>query len=113
MTETIQIDIPRRGLGSDLTEALAAHGLLGEVVESDERCALHVSFASDEHDRLRRAQAMWRFLCAFNRDEVGDLFKRHGVEFHAAKQVGPEAGKVPAHDLRLLLSRIRWRSIAH
>jgi hypothetical protein len=52
MTETIQIDIPRRGLGSDLTEALAAHGLLGEVVESDERCALHVSFASDEHDRL-------------------------------------------------------------
>ena len=52
MAETIQIDIPRRALGSDLTEALAAHGLHGEVVENDERCALHVSFASDEHDRL-------------------------------------------------------------
>ena len=27
MTETIEIDVPRRGIGSDLTEALAAHGL--------------------------------------------------------------------------------------
>ena len=64
MAETIQIDIPRRGLGSDLTEALAAHGLHGEVVESDERCALHVSFASDEHDRLldQAVQAIESYL---------------------------------------------------
>jgi hypothetical protein len=52
MGETIQIDVPRRGLGSDLTEALAARGMRAEVVDEDERCALHVTFASDERDRL-------------------------------------------------------------
>jgi hypothetical protein len=52
MTETIQIDVPRRGIGSDLTEALAEHGLHAEVVESDDSCALHVRFADDEHERL-------------------------------------------------------------
>src|SRR6185369_7030907 len=31
MTETIQIEVPRRGVGSDLTEALAAHGLDAEI----------------------------------------------------------------------------------
>ena len=52
MTETIEIEVPRRGIGSDLTEALAAHGLHAEVVDSDERCALHVRFAAGEHERL-------------------------------------------------------------
>ena len=52
VAETIEIDVPRRGIGSELTEALAAHGLTAEVVESDERCALHVRFASDERERL-------------------------------------------------------------
>lgn len=52
MAETIQIDVPRRGLGNDLTEALAAHGLRAEVVDADERCALHVRFATDEKERL-------------------------------------------------------------
>lgn len=52
MTETIEIDVPRRGLGSDLTEALAAHGLRAEVVDRDERCALRVQFAADERERL-------------------------------------------------------------
>jgi hypothetical protein len=52
MTETIEIDVPRRGIGRDLTEALAAHGLHAEVVESDERCALHVRFATDGRERL-------------------------------------------------------------
>jgi len=52
MAETIHIDVPRRGIGSDLTEALAAHGLHAEVIDTDERCALHVRFASDEKDRL-------------------------------------------------------------
>lgn len=52
MAETIEIDVPRRGLGSDLTEALAAYGLRAEVVEADERCALRVRFAADERERL-------------------------------------------------------------
>jgi len=52
VAETIQIDVPRRGLGNDLTEALAAHGLRAEVVDADERCALHVRFATDEKERL-------------------------------------------------------------
>jgi len=52
VAETIQIDVPRRGIGSDLTEALAAHGLHAEVLDEDERCALTVRFASEERDRL-------------------------------------------------------------
>ncbi|HUZ81868.1 MAG TPA: hypothetical protein VMU73_06445 [Gaiellaceae bacterium] len=52
MDETIQIDIPRRGFGNDLTEALAAHGLQADVVESDDRCTLHVRFATGEQERL-------------------------------------------------------------
>jgi hypothetical protein len=49
---TIEIDVPRRGIGSDLTEALAAHGLLAEIVDSGERCAVRVRFATHEKDRL-------------------------------------------------------------
>jgi hypothetical protein len=52
VAETIQIDVPRRGIGSDLTEALAAYGLHAEILDDDERCALQVRFASDERDRL-------------------------------------------------------------
>ena len=52
MAETIEIDVPRRGIGTDLTEALAAHGLAAEVVDSGDRCALHVRFAADEKERL-------------------------------------------------------------
>jgi hypothetical protein len=52
VAETIEIDVPRRGIGSDLTEALAAHGLTAELMDSGERCALHVKFASDERERL-------------------------------------------------------------
>jgi hypothetical protein len=52
MAETIEIDVPRRGIGSDLTEALAARGLRAEIVDGGERCALHVRFAEDERDRL-------------------------------------------------------------
>lgn len=52
VAETIEIDVPRRGIGSELTEALAAHGLNAEIVDTGERCALHVRFASDERDRL-------------------------------------------------------------
>ncbi len=52
VAETIEIDVPRRGIGSDLTEALAAYGLSAEIVDSEERCALYVQFASDERERL-------------------------------------------------------------
>jgi hypothetical protein len=52
VTASIEIDVPRRGIGSDLTEALARYGLHAEVIDEGERCALHVRFAADEHDRL-------------------------------------------------------------
>ena len=52
VAETIEIDVPRRGIGSELTEALASRGLIAEVVDLDERCALRVRFADDERERL-------------------------------------------------------------
>ena len=52
MGETIQIDVPRRGIGSDLTEALAQHGLHAEIVDSEDECTLHVRFVEDEKHRL-------------------------------------------------------------
>jgi hypothetical protein len=52
MPETIKVDVPRRGIGSDLTEALAAYGLHAEIVDTDEACELHVTWAGDERERL-------------------------------------------------------------
>jgi hypothetical protein len=52
MTETIQVEVPRRGIGSDLTEALAAQGLDAAIVEDGETCLLHVTFVDDERERL-------------------------------------------------------------
>jgi hypothetical protein len=52
VAETIEIDVPRQGIGADLSEALAAHGLHAEIVDADERCALAVRFADDERERL-------------------------------------------------------------
>jgi len=52
MPKSIKIDIPRRGVGSDLTEALAAHGLRAEIVDNDDACELHVTWADDEGERL-------------------------------------------------------------
>jgi hypothetical protein len=52
MPEMIKVDVPRRGIGSDLTEALAAFGLHAEIVDSDEACELHVTWADDERERL-------------------------------------------------------------
>jgi hypothetical protein len=52
MPETIKVDVPRRGIGSDLTEALAAYGLHAEIVDNDEACELHVTWAGDERERL-------------------------------------------------------------
>jgi hypothetical protein len=52
MAERIKVDVPRRGIGSDLTEVLAAHGLHAEIVDSEEACELHVTWADDERERL-------------------------------------------------------------
>jgi hypothetical protein len=52
MSETIQIEVPRRGIASDLTEALAAHGLDATIIEDGESCLLRVTFADDERERL-------------------------------------------------------------
>jgi hypothetical protein len=52
MPETIKVDVPRRSIGSDLTEALAAYGLQAEIVDNDEVCELHVTWAGDERERL-------------------------------------------------------------
>jgi len=52
MTETITVEVPRRGIGSDLTEALAEHGLRAEILDGEEVCELRVAFADDERERL-------------------------------------------------------------
>jgi hypothetical protein len=52
MPETIEIDVPQSEIGGELTAALSARGLRAEIVEDDERCALRVSYADDERDRL-------------------------------------------------------------
>jgi len=52
MTETITIEVPRRAIGSDLTEALAAYGLHAEIVHGDEACELRVAWVEDERERL-------------------------------------------------------------
>jgi hypothetical protein len=52
MAETIRIDVPRAGLGDDLTEALAAQGLEAKLVEDDgDRIAVEVRFM-DEQEQL-------------------------------------------------------------
>jgi len=52
MTETIIVEVPRRGIGSDLTEALAEHGLRAEILDGQDICELRVAFADDERERL-------------------------------------------------------------
>ncbi len=52
MRKTIEIEVPRRGIGSDLTEVLGAHGLRAEIIGADEACTLRVRFADDERERL-------------------------------------------------------------
>jgi hypothetical protein len=52
MAETIEVHVPRQGIGDALTEALGERGLEAKLVDDGERCALEVSFAEPEHDRL-------------------------------------------------------------
>jgi hypothetical protein len=52
MSVSVDVELPRAGLGSDLAASLAAHGLRAEVVETDDTCTLHVTYERDEHERL-------------------------------------------------------------
>jgi hypothetical protein len=52
MAQTIDIVVPRRGIGSDLTESLASHGLRAEIVDDGDDCRLVVRFADGERERL-------------------------------------------------------------
>ncbi|HEX4678048.1 MAG TPA: hypothetical protein VH210_02420 [Gaiellaceae bacterium] len=52
MPKMIKVAVPRRGIGSDLTEALAVYGLRAEIVDGDDACELHVAWADNEHERL-------------------------------------------------------------
>jgi hypothetical protein len=50
--ETIQVEIPRRGLGDELAHALQAHGLRAELFDSGDSCTLAIGFADGEQERL-------------------------------------------------------------
>lgn len=52
MAETVAVHVPRDTLGSELSDALDGRRLHAELVDDDESCLLHVSFAEAEHDRL-------------------------------------------------------------
>ena len=52
MPESIDIHVPRAGIADELTDALGAYGLSAQLVDDGEVCALQVSYATPEHDRL-------------------------------------------------------------
>jgi hypothetical protein len=64
MSATVNVELPRRGFGEDLAATLARRGFHAELVEDGDRCALHVSYAADERDRLlgEVAHAIERWL---------------------------------------------------
>jgi hypothetical protein len=79
--ETIEIEVPRRGIGSDLTEALAAQGLSAEILEDGDAYKLRVSFSTDEHERLVRnaTHAIETYLADRRLPLVVQLDERRGV----------------------------------
>jgi hypothetical protein len=52
VAKTIDIHVPRAGIGHDLTEALEARGLHAKLVDDGDSCKLHVTYATPEKDRL-------------------------------------------------------------
>jgi hypothetical protein len=52
MTETIDIHVPRAGIGDELREALGERGMNAELVDDGDICALRVSYATTAEDRL-------------------------------------------------------------
>jgi hypothetical protein len=52
MAETIEVHVPRQGIGDQLTQALGERGLDARLVDDGDRCALEVSFVEPEKDRL-------------------------------------------------------------
>ena len=81
MPETIEIEVPRSGIGSDLTQALAAQGLRAEILEDGDAYKLRVSFSTDEHERLVRnaAHAIETYLADRRLPLVVQLDERRGV----------------------------------
>jgi hypothetical protein len=52
VTETIAVHVPRREVGNELMAALGERGLRAELVDDGELCAVQVSFADEEYERL-------------------------------------------------------------
>ena len=52
MPDTIEIHVPRAGIGDELSAALLEHGLAAELVDDGDMCALRVTYATPERDRL-------------------------------------------------------------
>jgi hypothetical protein len=52
MTEMIEIQLPRAGIGDELTDALGTRGMRAELVDDGELCALRVSYRDSEQARL-------------------------------------------------------------
>jgi len=52
MSESIEIHVPRAGIGDELSAALLEHGFVSELVDNGDVCALQVSYATPEQDRL-------------------------------------------------------------
>jgi hypothetical protein len=52
VTETIAVHVPRREVGNELTAALGERGLHAELIDDGELCAVRVSFADEEYERL-------------------------------------------------------------
>jgi hypothetical protein len=52
MAGSVHIELPRKGFGEDLARTLGEHGFHAEIVDGDDRCELHVSYALDEQERL-------------------------------------------------------------
>lgn len=52
MTDSIEIHVPRAEIGDELSAALLERGLAAVLVDDGEVCALQVSYATSEQDRL-------------------------------------------------------------
>lgn len=52
MSDSIEIHVPRAGIGDELTAVLLERGLAAELVDDGDVCALQVSYATAEQERL-------------------------------------------------------------
>jgi hypothetical protein len=54
MTTSIHIELPRPCDGAELVDFLAARGLAGSVVSTNDHCEIEIRDALDPDERLRR-----------------------------------------------------------